>query len=254
MHSIPRKLLSQNFLYSSKLVSQLVNQFSLDKNDLVIEIGPGKGIITQELVKRAGFVVAVEIDLYLVHFLQNNLKAKNFTLYNQDFLQYQLPVLPYKVFANTPFSIEGKVIQKLLENSNPPEDCCLVIRSELGKRLSSIKPSMFAALHKPWFDFSIEYQFSRQDFRPIPNVNAVLFRFRKKSSPLLSWKLRTEYQDFVHLAYADGASVRKNLMKKYQTQKVDCILHQNSISRKVKPNQLTLQKWIDIFVSIEGKF
>src|SRR5512139_1904971 len=114
MFTKKRKLYSQNFLYNRKLVQHLVSGSSIAKNDLVLEIGPGEGIITNELVKSSRFVVAVEIDTEKYAYLKQKFnRINNLTLYLGDFLDFELPSLPYKVFANIPFSTEGKIIRKL---------------------------------------------------------------------------------------------------------------------------------------------
>src|SRR5579859_1341783 len=101
MYKLRRKLLSQNFLHSHSLVSQLVRNSSLGKNDTVIEIGPGKGIITQALLNLGATVLAVELDNHLNPYLTQKLANNpHFILYGNNFLNSPLPLTPYKVFAN----------------------------------------------------------------------------------------------------------------------------------------------------------
>ena len=127
-----RKLLSQNFLHSRKLVKKLIRSSSIGKADLVIEIGAGKGIITQELLQRAKNVTSIELDTHWYNYLHNKFKdTPELKLYNADFLNFPLPNTSYKVFANIPFSIEGKIIRKLIDAKNPPEDCFLIMMKEL---------------------------------------------------------------------------------------------------------------------------
>lgn len=251
MYNIRRKLLSQNFLYNRKLVEQLVERSSLGKQDLVVEIGPGKGIITHSLVKKAGHVVAVELDTYWYrHMQQAYANIDNLTLYHADILSHPLPRLPYKVFANIPFAIEGKVIRKLLDDQNPPQDCYLVVMSELAHRLTLQRESMFSAMYRPWFEFSIVHQFNPTDFTPTPNVHAVLFRFVKKASPLLSFEQRLRYQKFIQKAFGNGRSIRSNLKSSYSTFSLDSALQYVSISKKTKPSQLNLKQWIALYSRI----
>jgi len=183
MYKLQRKLLSQNFLYSRKLVSKLVGSSSIAKNDLCLEIGPGKGIITQQLVKQAGRVIAIELDSQLFAQLKTNFRyVDNLAVYHQNFLNFQLPKTTYKVFANIPFAIEGQIIRKLIDNSNPPDDCYLVLNKQLANRLvANFKENLFSIIHKPFFGFEICYQFKKTDFAPMTSVDTVLFRFTKKT-------------------------------------------------------------------------
>ena len=87
MYKLQRKLFSQNFLHSRKLVHELIRGSSIGKHDLVLEIGPGKGILTGELLKQSQHVIAVEIDSQWYKYLQEKLSySDNLTLYHEDFL------------------------------------------------------------------------------------------------------------------------------------------------------------------------
>ncbi|MBP9819287.1 hypothetical protein KBC79_00965 [Candidatus Woesebacteria bacterium] len=252
MYKVQRKLLSQNFLYNQKLVSRLVGSSSITKNDLVLEIGPGKGIISLELVKHAKHVIAVEIDRHFYKFLQTKVSANNFTLYHSDFLIHPLPNIPYKVFANIPFAIEGKIIRKLIESSNAPDDCYLVVMDKLAERLCAEKSeNMFSVMHKPWFDFSIEHRFKPSDFSPIPSVIPVLFRFLKKQHPLLSLVEKQKYQRFIRLGYSNGLAVRQNLKREYGLKKIDRTFQNLSISARSKPRQISLNKWLALYKKLK---
>lgn len=194
-----RPQLSQNFLHNRQLVKNLIGRSSISKNDLVLEIGPGKGIITQGLVKTSRQVIAVELDSNLYHHLKNKFKPiPNLKLINQDFLKFKLPQEPYKVFANLPFAIEGKAIRKLINAQNPPEDCYLVIRRDLAQRLSGhTYNSQFSILYRPWFTFELFHHFNRSDFIPKPKVKATMFHFQKRPKPLLPTSFKKHYQTFI---------------------------------------------------------
>lgn len=249
MYKIQRKLFSQNFLHSRKIASHFIGQSSIGKNDLVIEIGPGKGILTEQLIQQSGHVFGVEIDARWCTYLQQKFcDAHNFTLYQTDILSWQLPAYPYKVFANIPFSIEGKIIRKLIDDVHPPQDCYLVVMKELAYRLcGKYGENMFTVMHKPWFDFSIVYTFQKTDFEPVPNVDAVLFRFTLMKNPLLPMAEKDRYQQFVFDGFGNGEPVYKNLMKKYGREKVEKVFQLLSLNRKTKPNSLTLKQWIWLY-------
>lgn len=252
MRNIRRKLLSQNFLCSRKLVSDLVGHSSISKKDLVLEIGPGGGIITRELLKKSGHVIAVELDSYWHHKLRELFASeKNFTIYQGDILSHPLPRLPYKVFANIPFSIEGKIIRKLIEDDNPPLDCYLVVMDTLAERLVARNSNnLFSALHQPWFDFSVVYRFKPSDFTPKPSVHAVLFRFKQKMRPMLPVVDKRRYQQLVKLGYADGRPVRLNLQRRFSAEKIDQVLHELSLPKNVKPSRLGVNEWVRIYLKV----
>ncbi len=221
-----RPQLSQNFLHSRKLVKNLIGRSSIDKSNLVLEIGPGKGIITQGLIKASRQVIAVELDTSLHHYLKKKFKLiPNLSLINQDFLDFNLPQEPYKVFANLPFAIEGKAIRKLINAQNPPEDCYLVVRRDLAKRLAGVSyNSQFSISYKPWFKFELFHAFYRSDFSPQPKVQATMLRFTKRKNPLLPLECKKSYQKFII----------------------------NSFKNTLNPTKLSFHQWLKTFKNLQG--
>ena len=254
MYRLQRKLYSQNFLRSRKLTSHLVKGSSINKNDLVLEIGPGEGIITEQLVQKAKHVIAVEIDHTLYKGLQVKFRhVRNLTLYLNNFLNFPLPKVPHKVFANVPFSIEGKIIRKLIDAKNPPEDTYLVIRTKLAYRLSGHhKENQFSVLHKPWFDFSIFHHFRQTDFIPATKVKSAVLRFKKREVPLIPWKELGNYRNFIQVGFGQGMSVAHNIRKRLGYKKSMRILYNARIDNKAKPGYLNLEQWIGLYTEFKN--
>lgn len=97
-----------------------------------------------------------------------------------NFLHYRLPSHTYKVFANIPFSIQGKLVRKLLDASNPPEDCYLVLRKDFAMRLGGIrKDGELSSFYKRKFQFEIMHRFHGRDFEPRTKVKTVMMRIVK---------------------------------------------------------------------------
>ncbi|HVZ67344.1 MAG TPA: rRNA adenine N-6-methyltransferase family protein [Patescibacteria group bacterium] len=236
-----RKPLSQNFLHDRSLVNRLVGLSSIGKLDLVLEIGPGDGIILESLLDRARQVIGIEIDFDLYQRLQQRYKNRaNLSLYLGDVLALPAPRGPYKVFSNIPFSIEGQLIRKFLDDPNPPEDCFLVVRRDLAERLLR-QNTLFGATYGPFFEFSIFHRFRRRDFRPVPKVEAMMFRFKKREKVLLSWEEKKRYQKFVRLGYGSGQPVYRNLKGRVK------------VPKYIKPNELSLENWIRIYKGLPAK-
>ena len=128
---------SQNYLHSKRLVNELIAKSNITTSDLVLEIGPGKGIITEELVKCSKKVIAVELDRNLYLGLREKFSnTENLQLVNRDFLQTQLPAEEYKVFSNIPFNLTAEIIIKLLGASNPPNDMFIIMQYEAALKYS----------------------------------------------------------------------------------------------------------------------
>lgn len=198
---VRRKLLSQNFLKDQKLVDSFVENSSIRKDDTVVEIGSGRGIITEALVKNAKEVIAFELDAQLYNQLVYKfIGFNNLDLHHEDFLTARLPDRPYKVFANIPFRFTGDIVQKLLRSSNPPQDSYLIIQKEAAEKL--IGGSLVSVLYQPFFAFSIQHQFKRTDFAPVPSVDSVLLRIQKRGYPLVEDKYKETYEDFATYVFS----------------------------------------------------
>jgi 23S rRNA (adenine-N6)-dimethyltransferase len=256
MYQLRRKLFSQNFLHNRKLVSKLVRSSSIGKNDLVLEIGPGKGIITEALLLQAQHVLAVEIDSHWYSYLHDRLGlVRDLTLFREDILNFKLPVLPYKVFANIPFSIEGNVLRYLIDAKNPPIDCYLVVMKKFGYRMvAPYRENLFSLTHKPWFEFSLNHHFERTDFQPVPSVDSVMMRFVKRKQPILSWSERDRYSKFLEIGFGHGLPVWQNLKKRFGIDKTSRILSPMRINKTTRPTDLSLRDWGQLYKNFVNIF
>ena len=149
---------SQNFLHNPRLVAtRIVEASGLDRNDLVIEIGPGEGAITRALVNRCRHVIAVELDpVQVERFGKRFGQIPNLTVFAADFLDFPLPHSRYKVFANIPFRETAAIVGKLTTGAAPPADCYLVVQREAAERFIGSQGGTLAAMRiLPWFEVSI---------------------------------------------------------------------------------------------------
>jgi len=173
---------SQNFLTSGRVIRRIVSLANLNESDHVVEIGPGKGHITRELLARCGRVTAVELDPKLCGALRQKLSgAPGLRLVQGDFLANPLPRGPYKVFANIPFGRTTDILRKLTQGPRPPAEMWLVIEKGAAKRFLGRPFESLASLSlKPWFEGEILYHFRREDFHPMPAADAVLLHLKRR--------------------------------------------------------------------------
>ncbi len=182
---------SQNFLTSQKLINKLVRESSITAQDTVLEIGPGTGVITRELLKITSQVVAIEIDPKFQY-------SAHPYIYG-DFLTLPLPKKPYKVFSNIPFNITGEIVRKLLQSESPPSDSYLIMQKQAASKFiaNSHNNTMAAILYYPWWNIHITHKFKRTDFIPPPQVDCVLLQIKARPISLIDPKLKQTYLDFV---------------------------------------------------------
>jgi len=143
------KSLGQNFLINDEVVEGIVNKAEISKDDLVIEIGPGLGTLTKELLDKAGKVIAIELDTRMIQILTDRFKLyDNFELINKDILKVDLNKLiqenlsqglkTVKIVANLPYYITTPIIMKLLEGNLPIASITVMIQKEVADRLIEI--------------------------------------------------------------------------------------------------------------------
>lgn len=147
---------SQNLLINDNLIEKLVSLSTIDLYDTVLEIGAGKGIITKQLLKKAGSVVVFEIDQEFVNILKS-IPDNKLIVKNGNFLDFDLPKDRYKVFSNIPFNKTSEIVKRLLFSDNPPTDTYLVVQKEAVERFAGkpfdSKNSLLSVLFNPWFEF-----------------------------------------------------------------------------------------------------
>ena len=190
---------SQHFLCNPPLVDQLVRASSLSKNDLVLEIGPGRGALTRALLAAAGQVIAVERDPALCAWLRAHLPHPRLQLVEADFRAAPLPAPPYKVFANLPYAITADAIRKLLLDGPSPSECWLILQKEAADKFIPGPPhtTLAANLYYPWWQLRLAHTFRRADFAPPPAVDSVLLHIARRPAPLLPIARQPAYHDFV---------------------------------------------------------
>lgn len=241
---------SQNFLRDTGLVEKLVQKSSLTNKDVALEIGPGKGIITNILAKHSKNVVAVEADKNLYTELREKFASfSNVEIYYKNFLDFSLPKYEYKVFSNIPFNITADIIKKLLDNPNSPTDSYLIVQKEAAEKYGGFKSeTLFSILHKPWFTFSKVYEFQRSDFSPRPAVDTVLFRIEKLEKPIIDNQNAEAFRDFVCFGFS---SMKLNLKKGYKNifghVQFLRLATDFGFNPLVKPTDLNFEQWVGIF-------
>ena len=185
-HIKPNKLLGQNFLLSEEALDKIVEAGELDSNDLVLEIGPGLGVLTIRLAERAGKVLAVEKDKKIYQALRKILKRyKNIKLINKDALffdptAYNLQHTTYKLIANIPYYLTGKIIQNFLTMENKPSLMVLLLQKEVALRLTA-RPgemSLLSVSAQFYSDLEIISTVGKENFYPVPAVDSAIVKLK----------------------------------------------------------------------------
>ena len=241
---------SQNFLRDSRLVERLVAQSSICCDDMVYEIGPGKGIITDCLARQARRVVAIELDSALAERLRRRYTGvRHVTVRSGDFLASALPEEPYKVFANIPFARTREIVTKLTEATHPPEDAYLVMQREAAETFCGMpRECLYSVLLKPWFTVEVTHRFQRTDFTPAPSVEAVMLRLQKRGPPLISASERQLFRDFVVYGFVTPQpTIERVLRGVFSHRQLHQVMRSCAIPLDATPSAITFPQWMELF-------
>lgn len=214
---LPRKLsdelrFTQNFLKSPDLVQHIVDIAAITSGLTVLEIGPGKGIITRVLaaaVSPNGHVVAVELDAKLAAYLTRRFsRLPQVIVVNGDILNFRLAELQpdYTVFSNVPFSITSELLDMLFSPPSNPVAAHLILQNDalIGSNAQHSATETFKSLMiKPLYQIDRRYEFSRADYDPRPAVDTSLFSFTKRSTPLIDVDQYGFYKDYLAVISKD---------------------------------------------------
>lgn len=249
----PRKSLGQNFLIDKNIQAKIIRVCNLNKADIVLEIGPGRGELTQYLIKQAGKVIAVELDRNLYQGLKEKFGSfKNLELLNTDILKLNLSGLcgrtgggRLKVVANIPYYISTPIITHLLSHGKNVEEIYLTLQKEFAKRLIA-RPG-----NKDYGAFSCFVQFYTRPealfsipssaFWPSPKVNSCFVRLEILDKPLVKVKNEEIFFKIIRAGFNQRRKLLKNNLSRIfpLPQAVSC-LGKLGLDENLRAEDLTL--------------
>jgi len=249
----PKKSLGQHWLKDRDVLAHIAEEAGITKDDTVLEIGPGLGTLTSELLRRAKNVVAVELDEDLAQKLPGQFPGKDLTVVNQDILSFDVRTLPesYVVVANVPYYITSKIIQLLTTAPNKPRTIVLLIQKEVAERLAAGPGnlSILAVSAQIFANVRLGDVVPAALFTPPPKVDSQVVILEMRDKPLVEPEFEKPFFRVVKSGFiAKRKKIRTSLSTNLQLSKpeVDEILQRYNISPDDRAQDLTIQNWIDI--------
>jgi 16S rRNA (adenine1518-N6/adenine1519-N6)-dimethyltransferase len=250
----PSKRFGQNFLADRGIVRKIVEAAEITGKDTVLEIGPGTGELTREIVKAAGKVIAVEKDPRMVQILKGslrdvvNLKIVQGDIRRLDIRECGIKEDDYKAVGNLPFYLTAPAIRRFLESEKPPSSMTLVVQKEVGQRICQKPPRMnlLSVSVQAYAEPKIIFYISKKSFWPQPEVDAALIKITPKDVPIGDTGL------FFKIVKAGFSQPRKqlgnNLSKKLGLGKneAESWLKANGIEPSRRAETLSLQEWMKL--------
>ena len=210
----PSKGKGQNFLFDRNIVQRIVRTAGIGPGDHVVEVGPGLGILTRELLAAGADVTAIELDWRLAGHLRTFFAdVPQFHLVEGDALAIDLasafPAGTYSVVANLPYSVGTAVIQRFLEADHAPETMTVMVQKEVAERICSLPPDMsiLSAASRFLSTPSIAFSVPPSVFIPPPRVDSAVLQLVQRTPELP----RSEWPGFFRIVQAGFHQKRKNL-------------------------------------------
>lgn len=251
-----KKKFGQNFLKDENIITKIVNSAEIEENALIIEIGPGSGALTKELIKK-GNVIAYEIDKDLENpLLEKFGNNTNIRFIFDDFLNRNVKkdIEPEKynklyVVANLPYYITTPIITKLIEEQLNVEKIVVMVQKEVGDRFSALPKtkdySSITVFLNYYFEIKKLFVVSRNNFYPRPNVDSIIISLNRKE------KMNKALNEtlFFKLVRDSFQYKRKNLrnnLKQYNLGKIEKVLEKYGKDLTCRAEELTLEHFIEI--------
>lgn len=249
----PSKQMGQNFLIDGWVLEKIVEAAELQKDDVVLEVGPGLGVLTEELAAAAGKVIAIEADKKLASALKGKFKnKKNLKIIDADFLRIDISKIDlgkhYKVVANLPYSITSDAIRKIMESDPAPQSAVLMVQKEVAERVCAVVGEMsLLALSVQYYGVPrFMFCVSRGSFWPVPKVDSAVIKiiFNKKQESRIK-----NQANFFRIARIGFSSPRKQLQNNLAAglhiskEKAVEFLNRAKINPKARPEDLSVGDW-----------
>ena len=252
-----KKMFGQNFIIDENIISNIITKSQIDKDTLVIEIGPGAGSLTYALSKYAKNVLCYEIDTTLKELLNDNLSdCDNVEIVFKDFLKANvfedIKRYDYKklyVVANLPYYITTPIIIKFIEDEVPVDKLVVMVQKEVGDRFKATPNTKdynsLSIYLNYYFDVKKILDVSKNVFIPKPNVDSIVVEFSKKEN-LYELKDKNVFFKLVRDSFTQKRKTLRNNLKGYNLEKIEEVLNKYNFDLSVRAENLPIEVFVDM--------
>ncbi len=241
------KQYGQNFLKNPKVLEDISNLVDVNEEDLILEIGPGMGALTEYLAKKKCNLLCYEIDHRMEPFLKKYTHSKTVIIYD-DFMKRDLKkdLLGFEfhtiyLVANIPYYITTPILLKLIRSDIPFQKIVLLVQKEFALRLTAKTGSKnyndFTLYVHHFFNSKLMFIVNKENFSPVPKVDSAVILLERKQPTKI--KDEEEYFEFIKQAFQNKRKTLKNNMKFYDWDKILKILNTMGYNEKVRAEEIS---------------
>jgi 16S rRNA (adenine1518-N6/adenine1519-N6)-dimethyltransferase len=245
-----KKSLGQHWLYDQASLQAMCVAADVKAGDVILEIGPGLGTLTELLVKQAKQVITVEFDEKLAAGLPRKVPSDNLMVIQQDILSFDFTSLPagYKIVANIPYYLTSHLIRVISETPNPPQTAVLLVQKEVAKRVAA-RPgdmSLLSVTAQFYWRVSVALEVPARLFTPPPKVDSQILVLERRTSPQFA---DVDTKDFFRMVKAGFSQRRKTLLNSLSgglhrsRDEVQAICSAGSLDPGRRAQTLSLEEW-----------
>lgn len=252
-----KKKFGQNFIIDSNVVEKIAKD-ACDPSLKTIEIGPGLGALTEQLIKYSKAVDAYEIDEDMYNLLNNNLHDDNLNVYLQDFLDTDLSIYKDKVniCSNLPYYVTTPILFKIIESDLDINKITIMVQKEVGDRLNAkVNSQDYGALSievQYLFDVKLQMNVSRNVFYPQPNVDSAVISFTPKT--IRNKQFENEFFELVKNCFRmRRKTLNNNLKDIYDENIIENIYSKLNLKQSVRAQELSLDDYIEMYRVIKDE-
>ncbi|RIV16609.1 16S rRNA (adenine(1518)-N(6)/adenine(1519)-N(6))-dimethyltransferase RsmA [Mycoplasmopsis gallopavonis] len=251
-----KKEYGQNFLQDKNFVQKIVNVFPIE-NEKVLEIGPGRGALTQEILKKAQKLTAFEIDPDMIEVLTNTIDSEKFDLIHQDFLKANLDSFNNTyILANIPYYITTDILFKIFENREKFKGVLLMVQKEVAERIVANKQtkeySKLSVSAQYLANCKIEFIVPKTAFAPAPKIDsAIISLVFKKQEQTIKWDLLKEFFKLCFLARRKKLSYA--LKTKYSSTNIENAYQKLGYTDNLRIQELSVDQIVELYNLLESK-
>jgi len=249
----PKKRLGQNFLVDKNVLKKIINTSDIGSSDMVLEIGAGKGGLTECLASKAQKIVALELDLRLCEYLENKFKGyANIVILNQDILKFDIGKYfsktksKIKVIGNIPYYITSPIIEHLFKYKDKIDSVFLTVQKEFAERIAASPGSKdygaFSCFVQFYADPNILFHIKKGSFFPVPKVDSSFLKISMRQEFPCEVKDVDLFFKLIRLAFNQRRKTLRNSLKGVvPAGKLNSFFLKENISANTRPEDLGLE-------------